>query len=134
MSIFTRYAGGTDLGNFLRSVGQKINPALGNGGAMISQQQEDLRDLPDDLYIKKYGKDKFGQTVPNITPNQGISSPARQFIQEEKKQGLRGTATAAWRTIKANWQFLVFPISAVIVYKLIKKYFNNKPTSKKRGW
>lgn len=133
MSIFTRYAGGTEVGNFLRSIGQKINPALGNGGAMITQQQEDLRDLPDDLYIKKYGKTKFGEIIPTVTPNQGINSPTRAFINEEKKQGLRGKAIAAVRFAKEYWYYLVFPIFLVLIYKAYKKYSKNKP-SKKTGW
>lgn len=133
MSIFQRYAGGTELGNFFRSVGQKISPALGNGGAMITQQQEDLRDLPEDLYIKKYGKNKYGQTIPSVVVDSGISSPARQIIEAEKQNSKRGKIETAKRMFKEYWYFLVLPVSLVIGYKIFKKLFS-KQSTRKKGW
>lgn len=137
MGIFTPKAGGTFFGNLLRDAAHKVSPLLGNGGAMITQQQEDHRDMSEDLYIQKYGKDKSGRVVEGVSPNPSINNPNREFDSLGKTKGQRFWSTV-WGWLKRNWLILVLPVVVFLLYKGVKWLLNrgkgNRLKMYKKRW
>jgi hypothetical protein len=131
--LFDRKVGGTTLGNTIRDVAHTFSPFLGNGGGKLTQEQADLTDLSDELFIAKYGKTKNGVLVPSVKANPDIKS-IKQAFNDAKANPTKATI---WALIKKCWYLipLILIPFGFVIYWLYKKIFNkNKSRSNKRKY
>jgi hypothetical protein len=130
--LFKRKPGGTVFGNALRGIvkaaagavpfiGPSLSQAVGNGAMMISQEEYDLRNLPDAEYQAKYGTTKTGAVVPSITQTQPQIMTVEQRIDQLKAQN---ATPGLFQTIREK--YLVPAIGAVVALVALVVYFITK--------
>lgn len=130
-ALFKRKPGGTFLGNLVRkAASQATGGVLGKGSLKISQNEYDLKNLNDQDFTQKYGKNKTGSittgsTNPDIkTIDQQISEIQDQQHNEAGKSTLMATLKMYF---KKFWYVLIVP-GGIIIYLVFgrKKSFKSK--------
>ena len=113
-AIFKKVPGGTAIGNQLRDLFHNVSPLLGNGAAIISQEQYDMENLSDELFAKKYGYTK-NRVSTGQKPDKSIKTQEQIKLELANKQNDKGTVKTVLEFLKKYWYITLLPFGSIVL-------------------